>query len=424
MEISKAKKELGIIITKSNTFEHYLIFLLGQVFSIMGSAVVSFVIILWITYETGSALLLSFNSFFYLLPQIVITLISGVISDRYNKKLLILLTDFSQVLVTLSLFFFLSYGSSMFLIIIIMIVSALRSIFQAIQIPVVRSLIPLMVPEEKISRINGLNYFLSSFILIIAPLIATTLLSFLSINQVVFLDLFTFILAVLPLIFIKIPEIQNTNNEKVKKSFTFEFKEGFKAITKVRGLKSLIFLAMCNVLIKYPFHILFPLFIFKNHQGNEYNLAVFTAFVNAGFLLGSLITFIKKKWKHQLRIILSGLLIYYIFYLFITFAPKGLFLWIGVLALIANSSFPLIDSLYYTIIQTKVPKNKIGRVIAIDWSFSLLISPIGIILSGFLSEAFGIIPLFIFCSLTGISITSLIWLFSNLRYLDKKEVCD
>jgi DHA3 family macrolide efflux protein-like MFS transporter len=205
MEISKLEGKVDIRVEENQQFRHYLIFLISQMFSILGSSVVGFLLVLWITYETGSAILLSLSSFFYLIPQIFVTLISGVISDRFNKKMIIFFTDLSQVLVTLSLFLFLSSGSRF--IVPILIISALRSMFQALQVPVVKSLIPLMVPKEKISRINGLNYLLSNSVLVISPIIATLLLSLLSLKQVIFIDIFTFILAAIPLFFISIPKL-------------------------------------------------------------------------------------------------------------------------------------------------------------------------------------------------------------------------
>ncbi|MEJ2249192.1 MAG: MFS transporter [Candidatus Lokiarchaeota archaeon] len=280
------------VILKQNC-KQYLFFLFGQTLSILGSSTVSFIIVLWITYETGSVILLTLSSFFYLIPQIGVTLIAGVISDRFNKKKMIFISDFSQAMVTLLLFLFFSFGSKF--IWIILIISALRSVFQSIQIPIVKALIPIMVPQEHLSRMNSLNFFMNSFILLISPLIATLLLSVLSVNKVILLDIITFFIAVIPLVIITIPEVKN-KNVKSKKSFFSDLKEGFNLISEIKGFKSLIILAMCNIFIYYPFQVLLPIFISKIHHGDESNLALVISFLNCGILLGAFISFIKSTW--------------------------------------------------------------------------------------------------------------------------------
>ncbi|MFX1411483.1 MAG: hypothetical protein ACFFA6_14120, partial [Promethearchaeota archaeon] len=91
------------------TFRHYLYFLFGQQFSMLGSLIVGFVITWWLTVETGSAVILSISVFLMFIPQIVITPFSGVISDRWNKKSIIAISDSMQAYVTLLLFVFFLY---------------------------------------------------------------------------------------------------------------------------------------------------------------------------------------------------------------------------------------------------------------------------------------------------------------------------
>jgi DHA3 family macrolide efflux protein-like MFS transporter len=89
--------------TKKN-FRHYLYFLFGQQFSMLGSMIVGFVITWWLTVETGSVVILSISTFLMFIPQIVVTPLSGVLADRWNRKTIIIISDSLQAFVTFVLF--------------------------------------------------------------------------------------------------------------------------------------------------------------------------------------------------------------------------------------------------------------------------------------------------------------------------------
>ena len=96
-------------IVNSKTFKSYISFWSGQMFSLLGSSVVQFVIIFWILEVTKSAVYLSTAAFFAFLPQWILGPLIGVYVDRWNRKLIIALSDFFQAFTTfiiIMLFFF------------------------------------------------------------------------------------------------------------------------------------------------------------------------------------------------------------------------------------------------------------------------------------------------------------------------------
>ncbi len=102
--------------SKTN-FRHYLYFLFGQQFSMLGSLIVGFTITWWITIETGSMVYLSISTFLMFIPQIVITPFAGVLADRWNKKAILAISDSLQAFVTFVLFlFFLADFQSIWLV--------------------------------------------------------------------------------------------------------------------------------------------------------------------------------------------------------------------------------------------------------------------------------------------------------------------
>lgn len=80
-------------IATEHTFRNYVYFWIGQLFSILGSSIVQFSLIWWITEESQSATVLSLVMVLYLLPQIFVTFFFGVYIDRWNRKKIILIAD-------------------------------------------------------------------------------------------------------------------------------------------------------------------------------------------------------------------------------------------------------------------------------------------------------------------------------------------
>lgn len=97
------------IATKA-TFRSYMIFWIGQLFSLLGSTVVFFVITWWITLEYKSPIFLAFATFLYILVMTLCMPIAGVLADRINRKVLILVVDSLQALTTLIMLLFFQFG--------------------------------------------------------------------------------------------------------------------------------------------------------------------------------------------------------------------------------------------------------------------------------------------------------------------------
>jgi DHA3 family macrolide efflux protein-like MFS transporter len=154
--------------TPTKGYRHYMYFLFGQNFSMLGSLIVGFTITWWLTVETGSAVVLSISVFLMFIPQIVVTPFSGVLSDRWSKKAIIAISDSLQAAVTGLLFVFFLFGINN--VWLVLGINFFRAALFAFQYPAVQSLIPVMVPKEKLSRVNGFNFLFSGLIFTIGPI--------------------------------------------------------------------------------------------------------------------------------------------------------------------------------------------------------------------------------------------------------------
>ncbi|MFX1493931.1 MAG: MFS transporter [Promethearchaeota archaeon] len=402
------------------TFKNYLLFWLGQIFSLFGSTVVYFAITWWITIETGNPIFLSIASFLYIISNVIILPFAGVLSDRLNKKKLIVIADSSQVIATISLIIFFALNKQN--IYVVFVIISIRSIFQAIHLPTVNSIIPAMVPKEKLTRINGINYLFTGIVEITAPFVGATLLLTLSVKQVLWTDLITFVIALIPLLIVGIPSVNDDKeNEERRNTFVKDFKIGFKILRLIPGLLIILILSMFQNLLIRPITTLTSYYVNVIHSGSVLDLAIVMGFLQGSMILGALITSLKKKWNHQINVYFMGLIIINIGYMMFAFVPIGSVIIIGISAVVFGLFFPIVNSLYQTMIQTLVPKDKIGRITSIDFALSMAIAPIGALASGFLAELLGLPNLIFYCALIGMILTINVWYIFVRKKIDYQK---
>jgi len=404
-------------IATQKTFKSYIFFWNGQLFSLLGSSVTQFVIIWWITITTQSAVMLSIASFFYMLPMTIVLPIAGVIIDRYNRKRIIIIVDSLQAIITL--FIIILFNMEIADPIMVLLLNGSLGLFQGFHMPTVSAIVPTMVPKENLSRINGVNYLFTGFISILGPLVAATLLAFMPIKTILWIDPITFIIALIPLILIKIPRIKTANTRDKKNSFSKEFKEGFQILKLIPVVSMMLLTSMFLNFLRLPFHLLRPYFVRFIHSGTALDLAFISAFFYGGMLLGALTTSIKKNWKHKIFIYFSGTIGTMLPLLIFVFSPKGWFLLLGIAAAFYGVIIPFLNTIYLTMMQTQVPLEKMGRLSSIDLTISSVLSPIATLSAGFLAEIIGVRNLFLYFAIIGMVITIIIWRFTSVRYNGK-----
>jgi len=403
-------------IAVKSSYSQFLFFWAGQLFSILGSGIVGFAVTWWVTITTGSEILLSISSFMYVLPMALLTPFTGVIADRYNRKIIVAIADSLQALTTfvVIVLFWFNLANP----IIVVLIMGLRGIFQAFHVPTTSAILPSMVPKEKLSRMNGINYLFISVIQIVGPIFGAVLLSIWSIELILWIDVITYAIAMVPLILVKIPLMIKSKEEKEKNSFFHEFKLGVKTINLIPGLIALLLWSMVLNFLLMPTNILLPYYIKYDHLGTEFDYAFMTVFFSIGMIFGSLLTSIKKKWNHKLLSYFGSLITLMGAISVFAFVPRGSYLPLWIASVIMGFTLPIGNTIYMTVIQLTVPKEKMGRVTSIDQSLSSIMSPIGAISAGPLAELIGIRPLFLLVSIIGSFGSIAVWKGTRLRKVD------
>ena len=421
-------------VSDKSTFQNYLFLWIGQNFSYLGSAIVAFVIILQLAggdnYVLSVAAISSFG------PSLLFGALAGVVADRFDKKTIIIITDSLQAIATLALII-LYYTISVQHWHIYLIL-AFRGVCQAFHGPVVSALTPLMVPKEKLSRMNGIGYLFSSVIGIIGPLVGVAILLILDVREALWIDVISYVIAMIPLFFVKIPKVnQKTENSEnsEKQSFFKDMKEGFALLRIIPGALSMIFLAMLLNMLLQPLDVLFPNYLLVELSKTKLILGYVSVAFPLGILVGSLITSIKKEWKNKSKWILVGL-----FFISISFSlmvlpkllPDAYFFTIYILSFLLAFFLPIVNVILITIMQKIVPVDKFGRISSIMGLFSSIATPIGMVGAGFLAD--GLAPIsgpmggigftYVLCGIVMLIVSVLTYIFTDWRKMGSNGSSD
>lgn len=404
----------------TKTFKSYIFFWSGQLFSLLGSSIVQIVLNYWIYEETKSLTIVSLAFFFSFLPQFILGPMVGVFADRWNRKILIGVSDFCQALTTLSLIFLFFFNVR--LVWLTIFINSIRGVFQAFHWPVVNAIIPLMIPKKNLSRMNGINYFFTGLVNTMGPIFAGILLILFPIELILWVDIITFIIAITPLILIKIPPLLKKILPNHKRSYFRELKGGFKAIKVVPGLLTLLFVATILNFLGNPYNTLMIPYVTGTHSGSVEDLSIVLASIQAGMFFGAIIVVIKKLWNKKPLIIFGGILIGEAGHLILALAPLHNFLMISIGGFLFAFIVPFVNTMFLTILQTVIPLDKQGRVMSNVITIVTLVSPIAMLISGPIAEIISITTLFIVCALLNIIFIIFVWIFTNVRNNDYDKV--
>ncbi len=413
-------------IENKSKFKQYLFFFSGQQASLLGSSIVSFAIIWWLTITTQSELMLGIASLVTLGPYIFAAPISGVLTDKYNRKTLLIVFDALQAVITVTLsILFLTDNIT---IAIIFVILGFRGTAQAFHQPVSMAVTPTMVPSDKLSRINGLSYLLSGVINIIGPVVGAALLAIPGINigMILWIDVGTFAIAMIPLIFVKIPSVAKKEEElQEKQSFITRVLDGMNALKETKGMLALVFSAMIFNFFSAPLIALLSLFVNKTHMGNEADYALVVGMLQAAIVVGGIIMSFIKGMKKPILFLIISIVFMYACQAALAFIPtdfSGRFWAIGSILFLYALPVSVVDVMFITSIQLLVPKEKLGRAIAAVMAIAPAIRPLGQFLSGLIAEFIGISLIFIIASGIGTIVLLILWFTTPIKALDKEIV--
>ena len=346
--------------------------------------------------------------------------VAGVLADRLNRKAILIIADASIAITTLvAIYLFYTDSMSLLLFFIIIIIRGIGDVFH---FTTIGAMMPTMVPQKHLSRMNGINYLANGAISVIGPAVAGGLLAVWREADLLWADIVTFVIALIPLLFISIPKVATTLKKGAKFSFFTDFKDGIKTITNIKGMVPLLVMFMGINFFFTPISTLLPLFVTKTHAGLKSDYAIVIAFLQAGTLIGGLVmTFFKGFKKKGLS---SYIAIVWTFSIMSTLilVPTDIanrFWIIGGILFISVVVLPLVNVSLITAFQMIVPKESLGRTMSVLGIISSSLTPIAMLLSGVIGEYIPIGWVFLGTAVLGLIFSSAFWFLTKAPQIDQ-----
>jgi MFS transporter, DHA3 family, macrolide efflux protein len=363
----------------------------GQAFSLLGSMLVSFTLIWWLTKTTGSATVLATASLAGLLPQVILGPITGTLVDRWNRRLVMILADSAIAMATLLLaFLFLTGRVQIWQIYVLM---AIRSIGSGFHWPAMTASTSLMVPSQNLARIQGMNQMLQGAMNIVSAPLGALLLEWLPIQGILMIDVSTAIIAVLPLLFIPVPQpvrVAPAGSDQTGSSFWKELVEGFHYAFSWPGLVMIgIMAALINLLLS-PGISLLPIMVTQHFNGQALQLAWVESAMGLGIVSGGLVLSVWGGFKRRILTTLVGLFGLGLGCLGLGMVPPGAFSLAVVLLFWLGFVNPITNGPLMAAVQAVVAPDMQGRVFTLIGSVASAMTPIGLIIAGPVADRFGV----------------------------------
>ncbi len=367
---------------KNELFElrDFLILWSTQSVSQLGSSITTFALTLWLYEKTGSSLSTAALTICSYAPYILMSIFAGALTDRFNKKKTMLACDVFAVICTLIVFAL--FSTNRLMVWHLYVLNVISGLMNTVQQPVSEVAMTLITPDKYYQKTSGLRSLSRSMISILNPLIATALYSFAGLGGVIAVDIGSFIVAFVALLFfVRIPENKSNKKESVlnlaKEELVF-LKENPMIMTLI------LFMSGVN-LIASAFDATLPGYVLPNSKGGSSVLGIVTSCSGVAMIIGSVLVSVLPKPKDRVKVIYLTMLFSLGTENFLLAFSREPVLWcVG--QIIGWILVPVMSANLDVILRTTIPVELQGRVYACRNTLQFFTIPIGLFLGGFMVD--------------------------------------
>ena len=350
-----------------------------------GTATTRFSLMIWAYQQTGQATPLALLGFFSYILFILISPVAGVVVDRLDRRLVMIVGDLGAGVMTLILL--LLYSSGQLQIWHLYIAVALTGAFEAFQLPAYTASISLLVTKERYGRVSGMRSFSEAASQVIAPALAAQLLLVFGLGGVMLIDIVSFFVGIIPLLFITIPRIIQTDEHgQPSRRIRADLATGFQYIWQRPGLLGLLCIYVgINVTAALTYFAILAPMVLARTGGDQVALGNVQAAMGVGGIIGGILMSVWGGPKRRIHgIFLVGA------FSFLTgdfLMAVGRTTPVWMFAILFSTIFvPIIVGSKQTIWQSKVPPALQGRVFAARGAIEQIGMPIGYLIAGPLAD--------------------------------------
>lgn len=340
---------------------------IGQIISLFGSALSSFGMGIWVYNNSKRVSDVALVTVFSMIPGIILAPFAGVVADRYDRRKVMLVSDFISA-IGVSMIAFILWRSQI-QIWHICIAVALSSAASTFQWPAFMSAITQIVPKCYLGQANGLVQLGMSASTIIAPIVGGAITVMIGLPGLVLIDMITFIASVLTLSMVVFP---NRLFAKREESFAKELSGGWRYIIKRKSMVALvIFFAIVNLFASAVSILVNPLLLsfIKDEK-----IGVVVAAESAGLLIGSLIMSIWGGTKRRADGMIGFVIVAGMSYFLLGIRPSVILAMVALFGMGLSVAF--VNTHWQVLIQTKVGLELQGRVFSVNRMLAALLGPL------------------------------------------------
>lgn len=363
----------------------FIIVWLGQLVSLLGTSITRFAVTLWAWEVTGQATALSLAAFFGVIPIMLMSPIAGALVDRWNRKLVIMLSDLGAVGATVLLFILSATGNLE--IWHIYLTSFIAGTFESFQYPAFSASITTMVDKEQYARAGAMMGMAEMVSGIFAPILATAFYATIHLEGVLLLDIATCLIAILTIAIVHIPQpaVSPDSQDEGKGSLFKEAIYGFQYIWKRPSLFGLQMFFFVGNFLYGVMSVLISALILSRTDNNQLILRDFASIMALGGLVSSFIISVWGGPKRRINGVLWGWGLAGIFPIIGLAVGQTPIVWLAS-GFIGALAIAVVNPSNQAIWQSKIPPHIQGRVFSARRLIAQFSGPFALLIAGPLAD--------------------------------------
>lgn len=360
------------------SFGKFMLLWSGDFISAIGSGLTSFGLGVYIFQQTGKASLMALVTLLAFLPSLLLGPIAGVLADRYDRRLLMILGDSLSAVGLLFILVSMLQGEAQLWQICVGV--TISSVFASLLEPAYKATITDLLNPEQYSKASGLVQIAGSAKYLISPVLAGFLLTVSDIRLLLFLDICTFFITVATTLVVK----KGLPSQKAEKGFSFfaELKTGWDALHRKKGILTLVVMgALITFCLGFIQTLASPMVLSFSDSAA---LGTLMTVITLGMLVSSVVLggiSIKKGYAGMLSLSLLGAGIF-----MALFGMRENVVLIGVAGFLFFAMLPFANASLDYLLRTNIDNSLQGRA----WGLIGLISQLGYVaayaVSGLLAD--------------------------------------
>ncbi|MEB3055760.1 MFS transporter [Bacillus pseudomycoides] len=399
-----------------------ILMMIGKMTSLLGAGIYTFVMGLYVLKTTGSGVGFAITLICGSIPRMVCGPIAGAVADRINRRWVVIGADLLSSLIMFTMFAL----STLFDIslLFIYVSAALLSICASFYSVSFTASIPTLVDSARIQQASSLNQTATALSTILAPVIGGMVFGLFSMKFFFLLNGITFFLAVIVQFFI-VFDLYKVQAEQKKADFLSSIKEGFLYVKRRDDMYTMLKVFIWINFFGSALFVALPYIIIQNLRLSSQQLGVVEGMLAVGMLVASIVLSVRKEMNNLFRavrislFVLAGLYLCTAFPLLVTIPGTVSFIYYIIFMLIFGMTSISINVPLQVYVQKTTDSQYLGRVFGLIETISTAITPLGIILYGFLLD---IMPTSMVMVISAIGVWMVVLL--GMKQMDVKKQVD